>query len=734
MNQYSKFLSGILFSCAIGIIIPIKSEGQTSSVSFISERVPQLKELTTELNQNVLPLLALIKEFEKNGPLPVYKVARIIKPNSTVKETDNINSLTLTEVRIDEEFPIISESDRWYRIKTRDNREGWIQEENVQVITKQQSIEKGTAGKISDQETSSMLAQMARYKKNVDDLYTSAMTIIDKTEKEYNSLSGDDKKAIEKDHVLFVAYKEKIVKYYNYAKQFLSPYEKMLNIPGEPQNVKIAAGGKFTGSLGVDFGRSSYENMNSNSTNSRNISFNGIYKIDNQTSMDIMLNQQKELIKTAFLNNNAEVGISHQFADKLLVGGNLNYSSYSDDVSDNNSFRLFRTGLNLVYTPSRKTKMFGNLNYQSKAFEGISDNNYQGIQYIFGANLIPDGNNNLRFQVLGNNQSGERDFLTFNQINPQLNYTHKKSALKSFGIAIDYDLLKFSATSSSSDYQKYKAEFLWRKSKSKEALSKNLSFIYKQFPNNTRQDYFRFGYRLEKRKGSLKDDKSSVYSLSYNLNLITQRQNNSLYDYLDVRMDKSTINPRSFFNANIYTRFWNNFKELIADTSSYPDHSMDFYSEFGPNLRNLGDGFLKITNIRLGLIFGGHLFFNFDNEAFNRNGNSARAGLSLSSNIKISKASLVFSGSYEWSFILCKKTAYNPNTGIITYGDDLLRKPTSLQVNVDFRQPVGKNWDFHLNFSTYNIRTDATFETSINPVDRKSTLRVSGGLIYRFSL
>jgi len=199
-------------------------------------------------------------------------------------------------------------------------------------------------------------------------------------------------------------------------------------------------------------------------------------------------------------------------------------------------------------------------------------------------------------------------------------------------------------------------------------------------------------------------------------------------------MDKSTINRRSFFNANIYTRFWNNFKEMIADTSSYPDHSMDFYSEFGPSLRNLGDGFLKINNIRLGLIFGGHLFFNFDNEAFNRNGNSARAGLSLSSNIKISKASLVLAGSYEWSFILCKQTSYNPNTGIITYGDDLLRKPTSLQVNVDFRQPIGKNWDIHINFSTYDIRTDATFETSINPVDRKSTLRVSGGVIYRFAL
>jgi hypothetical protein len=170
------------------------------------------------------------------------------------------------------------------------------------------------------------------------------------------------------------------------------------------------------------------------------------------------------------------------------------------------------------------------------------------------------------------------------------------------------------------------------------------------------------------------------------------------------------------------------------DTSSYPDHYIDFYGEFGPCFRNVTDGTVKIEVLKIGLVMGGHLFFNFDEDNFNRDGNSVRGGFTVSSNIKILKANLVLGGTYEWSKILCKETSYNPNTGIIVYGENLYRKPTSFQINIDYRQPIKDKWDVHFNLSTYNIRTDATYETSINPVKEKSSLRFSGGLIYRFSL
>ena len=131
---------------------------------------------------------------------------------------------------------------------------------------------------------------------------------------------------------------------------------------------------------------------------------------------------------------------------------------------------------------------------------------------------------------------------------------------------------------------------------------------------------------------------------------------------------------------------------------------------------------------------GGHLFFNFDEDYFRRNGNSVRTGIAASSNIKILKATLFLGGSYERSLILTKETTFDPISGNIAYGKDLFRKPSSFQFTVDFRQPVKNNLDIHFNLSTYDIRTDATFETSINPVEKKSNLRFSGGVLYRFAM
>ena len=57
--------------------------------------------------------------------------------------------------------------------------------------------------------------------------------------------------------------------------------------------------------------------------------------------------------------------------------------------------------------------------------------------------------------------------------------------------------------------------------------------------------------------------------------------------------------------------------------------------------------------------------------------------------LRFSKKLVWFSQAHmNGHLFFARKPPDNPNTGIITYGDDLLRKPTSLQVNVDFRQPV----------------------------------------------
>jgi hypothetical protein len=575
---------------------------------------------------------------------------------------------------------------------------------------------------------------MARYKSIIDELYAASGKLIGNVEREYDGLSPEGKNAVAADYKSFRTEKDKIEKYYQYAIKYLTPYQNLLVSLTAPQSVKIEKGKKFNGTVSADIGQSSYKNSNTNSTTSRRLTFDGNYQIDKATRLNLLLNHQNELIQTAFTSNNIEAGISRQFANKLLLAGNAGYNNYVDKVSDDNSFGQLRAGLNTLFTPSKKISFTGNVNFQSKDFAGTVENNYQSVIYNIGTNISADSKNIIRILVQGNTQFSDKDFLSLNQISPQFIYTHKKSPDRAFSIDLDYDQLKYTGTNNFNDYGKYKAAFQWRNYKKTRTLTNTLDMVYKQHPNNGRQDYFRIGHRTERRKGSLRDEKSSVSSFQYMVTVITMRENNNLTDYLDLRWDKSKLRSKWYSNSNFYLKMLNNFEMMINDSSNVPDHYIDFYKEFGPSFRNNSDGKVKITRLNVGLILGAHIYFNFDEDYFNRNGNSLRAGLSVNSTINIVKASLVLGGSYERSGIICKETSYDSYSGNIIYGDNIYRKPSSFQFNIDFRQPIKNNWDIHFNLGTYNIWTDATFKTSINPIDRKSSLRFSGGLIYRFAL
>ncbi len=734
MNLKNRFLITLLLCSVIRLPVPLLLQAQTAPASFIKDELPQLKKLSADLNQNVLPLLALVKEYEKYGPPPSVKVAKILRTSISVRETDNQESPVITEARINEEYPVIDESDKWYKIRTADNREGWIPEESVQILMKLPAAAGNETLKASGQETSALLGQMARYKINIDELYAEAGTIIRNIEQEYNRLSPEDKASVADEYKTFAAERDKIEKYHQYVVKYLSPYTNLLILPGAPQSHTIAKGERFHGIVSADLGRSSYENNGSNSTTSRRLTFDGNYQIDKATRLKLMINHQNELVQTAFTSNTVEAGISRQFGDKFLIGSNAGYDSYKDKFTDNNSFGVFRAGLNTLFTPVKKVSFSGNLNFQSKDFKETDENNYQSLIYSVGTNIMANPRSNIRIQVQGNKQLSSRDYLDFSQVSPRLIYTYKKNPEKIFSIDLDYDQLKYSGNSNFNDYGKYKTAFQWRNINKTRTLTNSLDFIYKQFPNNGRQDYLRIGHRTERRKGSLRDEKSSVSSVQFLLTVITMRQDNNLTDFFDLRWDKTKLRPKWYSSSNLYLKLFNNIEKMIADSTNMPDHFIDFYREFGPSFRNVSDGNVRISSLKFGIILGGHVYFNFDEDYFNRNGNSLRGGLAVSTNINIYKASLAAGGSYERSLIISKETSYNPYNGELIYGDNIYRKPSSFQFNIDFRQPVGKSWDIHFNLGTYNIRTDATFETSINPVEKKSNLRLSGGIIYRFAL
>lgn len=708
------------------------STSQTSQGNFIANSLPQFNQMGTTLNQHVLPLLALIQEYDNYVTLTTIRTAKIVRAATLMRETDNPAAITLMELRLNDEFPVLDQREKWYKIKTLDNREGWVYEDNIQLISRQLVETRSDLDAKSRQESRLILAQMARYRAKIEELHKAAGELINNIEQSYKGLTSESKQRLNADYYLYLNAKSKIEKYYAYADRFFKPYESLVAEVNVSETGKVDPGERFKGTVSADIGQSRYQNSNSSSTFSKRLAFDGIYQIDKYTRADIKLLHQNELIQTAFLNTTADAGISRQVAGKLVLNGNLGYNKYDDKAVDDNSFGLLRVAASAAFNPGPKTNIFAHAGFQSKSFDQTTLNNYQGILYTLGTTLTPNNNNIIKILVQGNSQTSVTDYLSFNQISPQILYTRKKSPKKSFTLGLDYDQLKFVSGNRFNDFYRYKTEFVWRNNRSKKILSKNLNILYKEYPYNRNQDYFRIGYTSSRRKGSAQDHFSSSSSVSTILTCITQRENMYTTDYFDLRYDKSTIKNRFFTNLNLYNRLWNNFEE--GDTTAV-DHVLDFYTEMGPNLRNLSNGTIKFNNLKIGFILGGHLFYNFDEEYFNRNGNSLRAGIGINGNFKIRKATLEVAGSYEHSWILVKESYFDPITGEITYGDMLpSRKPQSLQLRGDFRLPVANNWDLQVGLSTYSIMTDATEETSINPVEKKNNLRFSAGLRYRFSL
>ncbi|MBN1789439.1 MAG: SH3 domain-containing protein [Bacteroidales bacterium] len=726
--------SHTIFTIALTICFStflLNSNAQAPSDNFVSNTLPQLKQINIGLSQNVLPLLALIQDYEKSEATNAVEVAKVIHPSVTVRESDNSNATAITVIRLNEEYIITDKREKWYKIKTEDGRDGWVFEEEIQIITRQQINAGAPTTSKARQELKVVLSQMVRYKANIDELVVTARALCKQVEDDYTNLTIDKKQELLGDYKVFLEYKAKIEKYYSYTLRFFRPYEELAGtIDASP--ISYLHEDVFKGTVSADIGQSSYKNMTSTSATSRKLGFSGVYQPNKNTRADVTMHHQSEVIQTPFMNTTLDAGVTQQFANKLVLSGNLGYNKYDDKATDQNSFGVFHTGANAVYNPVSNASIFARANFQSKQYDRSGLNNYQSLSFDIGTSLTPNANNNIKFQFQGNFQTSETDYLSFSQVSPQFIYLHKATPQRSVTLGLDYNLLKFAYANRLNDFQRYRANFKWRNTRSKKVLSKNLDLIFKQYPYNNSQDYTRIGYTSQRRKGSAVESFSSSSSLSTILTVYTQREDMYTTDYFDLRWDKSKNTARGFFNFNVFNRLWNNFEYL--DSSSV-DHVFDFFAEFGPRFQSISEGTIRLTDLKLGFILGGHVYYNIDEDYFMRNGNSVRTGIGFNSHIKIKRASLEIACSYEHSWILVKETIFDPFTGDIVYGENLpSRQPQAFQFRIDFRQPLYDNWDIHFNLSTYTIKTDATEETSINPIDKKSNLRFSGGLIYRFAL
>jgi len=714
-------------SCFLWVILftNFTSSAQVNNGGQLANDIIELEKISTELKKNILPLLTLIKEFEKSNQFTTLEIVKAVQPDVNVMEADNPSSTTIYTAQPDEEFELLEYQEPWLKIKLKDGREGWVSEDRVQIIEKQELAGGFLTSNRKKNEAGTLLAQMAAFENRTGELFTIAGALQTKIENHYQKLSDARKTLYADAYSRYQNSKSIIGKYQTYVEKYYQPYRHLTELtgilPGYITKVK-----KFSGDASVNFGQSKYSGIADYSTTSRDLALNGAYKIDDKTSVNASFNNQSEIIQSPFTTTSMGAGFNSSAIKNLKINAGIGHSIYSDKTSEENSFSNTSGRVNLSYQVHQKASLFGNLNLMNKKFELEDGNDYNGKGIVIGTLINPNTQNHLRLQFRGNSQKSEIDYLSFNQLNPQLYFSSKSSPQKTFSTLIDFNKLIYEESNNQNDFQKLKLNLNWKNRGYKKLSNRSFIVTGKQFPNDSSRNYVRAGIQTRSQKGSIKLGKTINTAFTSNYTYFIDRDSASMNDFLDLRINRSATRQRIYFTISFSTRIWNNFLDLEL---TGPDHVFDLYTEIGPIINDLSGGFVAIKSIKPGIILGGHGLVNIDEDHVFRNGNSARGGLSLQSNIGIHKGSLVLAAGYERSFIISTGLASETTEEEIT-----LRMPYSYRFKLDFRYPIVNNWDINFRVFSYKITTDANESTIHSPLESRSNTRFSGGFIYRFSM
>jgi len=719
---------GISFLILLTVFCFFYVASYADKVNTLSEELRELVILRDDFREQVLSLLTLIKELEKNNPPVESPIAKIISPEEPVKEANFIGSATIYTANYNDEFLILEKIDQWYKIQLPDGREGWIDEKTVQVIIREQSRAQEDRKSSDLYHNEILLVQLSILHKDINDQYTSTKDLILKLDYKYNKLTSSQKQGHENIIEEIAVENGKIEKYYSYAKKFIEPYLGFLLDTGTKKEKKrTVPSNKFMGTVSLEFGKTVQNTAEDISGFAGNFDFNGIYKINRNTSITGAIKYQEEVIRTPFASMGITAGIKNTF-NKIRLNTNIGYNNYNDKINDVNDFNVVMAGINLFAPLGKKSQLSGHLSRALRTYKLEDGNDFACTRYQINLSLSDNQKHDTNIFIRGNIQNSQLDYLNFTQLNPGIVYTNRGRAGKIFNTLVDFDQFTYTGEAERGNFSRGRLDIKWMRERENKSSTSLLGVIGKIYPNNERQNYLRPNLVFSISKNNLEQGRSKTrtFRITYTYHLL---ETSSLVDYLDMRFDRLIRGRKGFFNFNMFGRAYNTFD---TDVDLY--NTLDIFLTFGPTIRSLKSSQNHSYNFRIGPVFGSHLLFGTETDFWDTNGTSFRAGIILQGNINIKKAAMRLMGSYERQFLVTNNYDIDFNTGDLVVGEVMIREPHSIQFDFDFRMPIARAWDIHFNVNYYNIKTDATEETSINPNEQNMRQRIVGGLIYRFVL
>ena len=696
------------------------------NIKSFNKQIEDLDKIDEQLRNEVLSLLTLIKELEKNGPAAGSRIAKIIYPEEPVKEANLPEAKSIFMARYNEQFIILDQQDDWLKIRLVDGREGWINREAVQVIVRDNKPN----DKSNNLEVNELLIQMSIIKEDIEHKYLVANDIIIKTELLYDKFSSNEKSTYKSVYQKFTGLKEKINKYYAYANKFLQPYSGLL-IAAKPKvkNKAIASQKRFSGRVYLEFGKTIQNTRMEESGFSGNLDFMGEYRLNNVTSITGGIRHQEEVIRTPFATTRGNVGIKNHFRNGVNLNADIGYDDYNDKFDDVNDFNLLNASANLTVPFGKGSVLNGYIGHSERKYKNTLSNGFSSTRYQVSAFIKNNPKLSANIFLNGNLQTSVVDYLKFDQLNPGFIITKRREHGKSFITFMDVNMYSYKGEAERNNFSRGRLNFKWMGNKKGKNKTSFLGFIGKLYPNHDRLNYLRAHIAFSGTKGNLAKGRTRMSTFRSIYTYYTLRDTSSLVDYMDLRYDLLKKGKNGFVNFNAFSRLFNT---INRDINIY--NTLDIYLTAGPVIHNRKSS-NNAFELRIGPIVSSHILAGPENmEFWDNNGTSFRGGLALQGEVFIKSASVRFMGSYERQFLIAYEYTLDPKYGELFWGEKIVRKPNSIQFNMDFRMPVARAWEVHFNVNHYDIVTDAIEGVKTKPSERNMRLRIVGGVAYRFIL
>lgn len=667
----------------------------------IQDLLQEINQLRIDIQRTTASFLLIAGQFENDSEEFIDQLyIRITSRTADIRETNLLTSAVLAVTYTDEEYLIEEERGDWFNVIMRDGRQGWIYKDDGQISGVNKSVQKDGTNKLSsDDEVRKLFESLYNdiSNKNV----TAGKFFVD-FEVFYESMTSRERDA---NVILIESYhseKEKIHSSYAYATHY---YRKLSSAQQVPVVHTTKQPLHFNGTLFASLGSSSYEAAGKQTATSRTLNLAGNVIINPQTNVNVNLNHSLDVVQTPYAANNVNLQLFHSRSELTRIRANLLYNSYNDEQFRRNNFKNVVAGFNLEHELRTDIRFFGDIQANSKSFEAEGGNEFQGAG--FNSGLIFHGQNRQAdIGIRGRLQSSDISFLDYTRINPviRIRFLTKNG---SFSIRGEGEKLNYAREAEGNNHNLGIADLEWIQS----ARVSTLRFMIRQYPNNPDFDQMRFRFQNQWRRSSAGVFRRTSLSVQY---VYHTGEGTRLSDYLDLRADRSIVNENIFFDLNLFGRYWDDKDRL---------HRIDFFSRFG----------YKFQKFEIGPVIGAQFLLDPNDITIERNGNSLRAGIEGRVHTVIQKATLYGTFRYQKSYVYSNKISIDTSTGLITEGEIKTRMPSTIQFSAGVHIPLGELFLLRADLSYYSIDLDVSEEISINPVDSRSGLRLTGGIQYRFN-